>query len=442
MLNLQVIRTGVLHFFQEGIWYLNDAHGWRARVLKPLRILVLTVQGFIVDKSAFQASALTFYTLFAVVPILAVLFGLAQGFGLDDQLEKWLLLNMTGSEEIITRVVAISRNLLENTRSGVMAGVAVVLLLWSALKVLDRIETIFNQIWKVASRSMIRKFTDYLTILIIGPLLVVISSSLNIYITAHVAAFSKEVPLLGMAGPVVFPLLKLLPYGLIWVAFILVYLVIPNTRVKIIPAVIGGFVAGAVFQLVQGGYVNIQILLSRYNAIYGSFAALPLLLIWIQLSWIIVLFGAQLAYAHQHVGRHAVSVDYSRISVSLRKKYALYIYRALVLRFRKGDVAQSMQELAEELDLSYGIVARTMDSLIHCGLVSAVVSDTQEDTGYQPARDINAIFVSDVLQALDKVGDDGMPERAGEDFQRIFDAVETLSGGLRQSPADRMVKDI
>jgi membrane protein len=318
----------------------------------------------------------------------------------------------------------------------------VVLLFWSALKVLGRIETISNQIWKVASRSMVRKFTDYLAILIIGPLLVIISSSMNIYITAHVAAFSHEFPLLRVASPVVFIMLKILPYGLIWVVFILTYLVIPNTRVKIISAVIGGFVAGAVFQPLQGGYMNVQVLLSRYNAIYGSFAALPLLLIWLQLSWIIVLFGAQLAYAHQHVGRHAVAVDYSRISIGLRKKYALYIYWALVHRFRKGRAPLPMPALAERLDLPYGIVARTIDILAGCGLVSAVVVHSQEEMGYQPAMDINTISVSDVLQALDSVGDDVVPERIGADFERIFDTVETLAKGVRQSPADRLVKDI
>lgn len=323
-----------------------------------------------------------------------------------------------------------------------MAGVAVVLLFWSALKVLGRIETIFNQIWKVASRNMIRKFTDYLAILILGPLLVVISSSMNIYITAHMAAISNEVTLLRVASPVVFMLLKLLPYGLIWVVFILIYLVIPNTRVRLFPAIIGGLVAGAVFQLVQGGYINAQVFLSRYNAIYGSFAALPLLLIWMQLSWIIVLFGAQLTYAHQHVGRHAVAVDYNRISLNLQKKYALYVLWALVGRFHQGGAALSEPELAQQLDLPYGIVARAIDTLLRCGMVSAVILDSQEGVGYQPARDIHAISVSDVLQALDKAGDDELPDSSGADFQRIFDAVETLADTIRQSPTNRLVKDI
>jgi membrane protein len=237
-------------------------------------------------------------------------------------------------------------------------------------------------------------------------------------------------------------LLKLLPYGLIWLVFVLIYLVIPNTRVKFLPAIIGGLVAGAVFQLVQGGYINAQVFLSKYNAIYGSFAALPLLLIWMQLSWIIVLFGAQLAYAQQYVGRHAVAVDYSRISLNLQKKYALYVLWALIRQFHKGGATLSQPELAQQLDLPYGIVARAIDTLLRCGMISAVIVDSQEGIGYQPARDIHAISVSDVLQALDKAGDDELPDNSGGDFQRIFDAVEALADTIRHSPTDLLVKDI
>ena len=227
-----------------------------------------------------------------------------------------------------------------------------------------------------------------------------------------------------------------------WVLFVFIFLVFPNTRVKLASALIGGLVAGVVFQLIQGGYLHAQLLLSRYNAIYGSFAALPLFLIWMQLSWMIVLFGAQLAYAHQYEGYHAMTMDYERISPNLRKKYDLYIFWAIAQRFKSGAPPLTPIDCAQQLDLHPGLVSRAIENLLRCGLISAVVDGKNDDLGYQPAKDIGVVTLSDVLRALDRAGEDGLPEGSRPDLVRISDAVEALMDHSCHSSANRFIRDM
>ena len=443
MLKLHDMLGTSIDFFRAGIWQFDDGNQtwWRSAVIKPLRVIVLTIHGFIINKCAVQASALTYYTLLAVVPVLAMVLGVARGFGLDSHLEKLLYERLAGQEETINWIITISRNLLQNTRGGVIAGIGVALLFWSALKVLGRVEAALNQIWKVSSRTVIRKFTDYLSILIIGPFLLVISSSINIYISAHMVEIAKEVVILRMASPLLFFMLKFVPYCLAWLLFTVVFIVIPNVRVKLMSAAIGGLIAGVIFQLMQGGYIYTQLLLSRYNAIYGSFAALPLLLIWMQLSWIIVLFGAQLAYAHQHVGLHAMAVDYDQSSRYLRYKYALYLFWALVKRFKDGN-APTVSQLAEELDLPYALVSQVLEPLIAAELVSTVVRHDDDEYGYQPAMDPHAFTLADFLQALDRTGVEELPKNSGRELEQISLVLDDFTREIQKSKGNVVVKNI
>ena len=443
MLKLNDMWSASRNFFKVGIWQLDDGSRTRlgSAVIKPLRVIVLTIHGFIIDKCALQASALTYYTLLAVVPVLAMLLGVARGFGLELQLEKLLYERMAGQEETINWILTISRNLLQNTHGGIIAGIGVTLLFWSAVKVLGRIEAVLNQIWKVSSRSAIRKFTNYLALLVIAPFLLIISSSINIYISTHMGEFTKEVVLLRMASPLLLFLLKFVPYCLAWLLFTVVFLMIPNTRVKLVSAAIGGLIAGVIFQLMQGGYIYTQVLLSRYNAIYGSFAALPLLLIWMQLSWIIVLFGAQLASAHQHVGLHAMAVDFDRSSRYLRQKYALYVYWALIKRFQAGS-APTVSQMARDLDLHFALVSQVVDTLVRAGLISTIVRDADEEYGYQPSRDPQMVTLVDFLQTLDRSGTDELPKNSGRELERISTMLDDFTREMQNSKENLLIKNL
>lgn len=444
MAKVQAVKTKVTQFLQTEIWRLSKSELSRpkALLLKPMQVSLLTVQGFIRDNCALRASALTFYSLLSVVPVVAMAFGIAKGFGLEQRLESQLYQRLAGQEEVMEQIITFARSLLENTRGGLVAGIGVVFLFYTAIKVLGHIEATLNDIWKVKSRTFVRQFTDYLTIMIVSPLLVIISSSVNVFITTQVTAMTDRVSVLEMAGPVIFFMLQLLPYALIWLLFVMIYVVVPNTRVRFTSALIAGIIAGTCFQLLQNSYIHVQVLLSRYNAIYGSFAALPFFLIWLQLSWMIVLLGAQIAYAHQHVGQHALTVDYQDASSGLQKKYALYLLRMIIAAFEKGGPPLTAEQIAERLNLPHALVIQLLDRLMQGGLVAAVQHAALEELGYQPARDIHGISVADVLDVWDRIGQDDLPESEDQSLAQVATTLADIGRELRKTSANRLVKDL
>jgi membrane protein len=435
----------IVHFFTDEIWRVNKEKLSRPRAMwvTTLRIAAITVKDYVRDNCALRASALTFYSLLSIVPVVALAFGVSKGFGLEQRLESQLHQRFAGQEEVISRVIDFARTLLENTKGGLIAGIGVLLLIWSAVKVLNHIEVTLNHIWKVQARSPIRKFTDFLSIMIISPLLVVVSSSVNVYITAEVTALTGKLTLLQAAGPLIFFLLKLLPFGLIWLLFILIYLVMPNTQVRFSSAFVAGIIAGSIYQILQGVYINAQVLLSRTNAIYGSFAALPFFLLWLQLSWMIVLLGAEIAYAHQHAGHFSMAADYRRISTNIRRRYALHILRLVIRRFQEGEPPLTVDQIAKTLKLPYLLVSQLIGDLQNSHLVSAVRAGKNNGSpAYQPARDINSITIGTVLEALDKADGSYWPASDDPEFSRISQALDEVQAALRNSPADRLVKNL
>jgi membrane protein len=231
-----------------------------------------------------------------------------------------MLEKFSGQEEVMNRVVGFANSLLDNTKGGMIAGIGIVFLLWTVLKLLSHIERSFNDIWDVKKpRTYGRKFSDYLSIMLISPILFILSSSVTVFITTQITMITQKVALIGMFSPVIFFMMKFTPYCLMWVLFIFMYILMPNTRVNFSSGMIAGVIAGTIFQIVQWAYVDFQVGMARYNAIYGSFAALPLFLIWIQMSWLIVLFGAEISFAYQYVDTYDFEPDRRRISPAFKK---------------------------------------------------------------------------------------------------------------------------
>jgi membrane protein len=395
------------------------------------------------DRCALRASALTFYSLLSVVPVMAMAFGISKGFGLEQRLEKQLYLRLSGQEEVVSRIIEFSRSLLENTKGGLIAGIGVAMLFWSAIKVLSHIEGALNAIWRVRARTFIRKFSDYLAIMVISPLLIIVSSSVNVYITTQVKAMTGKLALLQAASPVIIPILKLLPFGLIWLLFILIYMVMPNTRVRFSSALIAGIAGGTIYQVSQGLYISAQVLVSKYNAIYGSFAALPLFLIWLQVSWMIVLLGAEIAYNHQHVSQYAMAADHGTASPDLCKRHALSILRLVARRFQAGEAPLTAAGISETLKIPLLFVEQMAERMVRCGLLSVVESKKGNGPGsYQPARDIHTTTVASALAALDKGGRNGDFVPSDESFLKVSLAMDEIYQAMAESPANRLIIDI
>ncbi|HEY1038736.1 MAG TPA: YihY/virulence factor BrkB family protein, partial [Bacteroidia bacterium] len=303
MSRIFAIIRGSSHFLNHKLWRLRveKLDKKQGFLIKQLRIFTLAIKGFNEDKCLLKASALTYYLLFSIVPIIALAFAIAKGFGFEKKLEENLLQDLSEQKEVLTQVFTYANEMLSNAKGGIIAGVGVVLLLWSVMKLLGNIEDSFNEIWEIKkSRSFVRKFTDYLSIILIAPIFIIVSGSITVILKSQVDSAMHDYSWLQTIGPVFRVLLKLLSFLLITGLFTFIYMVLPNTKVKVGSAFKAAIVAAILFELLEWGYITFQIGVAQYNAIYGSFAALPLFLVWVQYSWFIVLFGAELAFANQH----------------------------------------------------------------------------------------------------------------------------------------------
>ena len=445
MTDILTLKTKVIHFVRTDIWRVRakDLSRIRYFLVKQLRILILTVRGFGKDKCPLSASALTFYSVLSIVPVVAMAFGIAKGFGFQNLLEKQLLEKFQGQEEVMNRVVTFARTLLENTKGGVIAGIGVVFLLWTVIKLLSQIERSFNGIWEVKThRTYGRKFSDYLSIMLISPILFILASSATVFITTQIKTITQKVALIGMFSPLIFFMLKFIPYGLIWILFTFMYMLMPNTKVNFSSGLISGVIAGTIYQIAQWGYIAFQVGVAKYNAIYGSFAALPLFLIWIQLSWLVVLFGAEISFAYQYVDTYEFEPDGRVISPAFKKLLSLQISRLVISRFFKAEPPLSAFRIAKTLEIPIRLVQQLLDELVEARILSETEAKKNKDVSYQPARDINTITINTVIEALERNGVDNIPVAQTTELSHLSQALETLNEEIEKSPSNRLLKDI
>lgn len=443
--NVKTRLDRTVQFVSGDIWRtrLADAPFWKRFYLRLLRILVLSVRGFKEDAGMLRASSLTFYTLLSIVPVAAMAFGIAKGFGFQKVLETQLYENFPGQEEVIGQVVRFAQSLLETTQGGVVAGIGLVLLFWAVIKVLSNIENAFNTIWGVHQpRSTVRKFSDYLSIMLISPLLVFLQSSATVFITTQVSQIAEKISLIGYFSPLITLSFKLIPYGIVWVLFTMIYLVMPNTRVAFPSALTAGVIAGTGYQLFQWAYIALQVGAARYNAIYGSFAALPLFLVWLQTSWAIVLFGAEISFATQHASDHEFETDTRKASPGLRKLIALQIVRLVVDKFIAGAAPLSAAAVAADISRPPRLTERVLNELVESGILNEVRLAEGDVPTYVPARDVDQFTLSYILEALEARGVNELPLPEGPAHQALSNALAQLRESLRQSPGNLKLKDL
>lgn len=410
---------------------------------KCFRGIVSSFKEFHRDRCSLRAASLTLYSLFAIVPVMAMAFGIAKGFGFQQFLESKVLVMFEGQEAIIKNVLAFSNNLLEKTHGGPMAIIGIILLLYSLVKLLGHIENAFNQIWWVkGDRSLLRKITDYMTISIAAGLLVIFSSSANIFVTTRLKNFMEYLSLpasienLISFGFNIFPLLS------IWVLFVFFYVIIPNKKIDVTAAAVGAVIAGTIFQLVQIFYLKFQVGVSNYNAIYGSFAALPLFLIWLQLSWVILLYGAEIAFVWENTASlEADGMDYDKLSLHQQKLIVLRMVLLCVKRFARGDCPATDLEISKELKLPLKIIKILLEKLLATNLLFQVTS-SQGSQGYSPAIDIESLTIMDVITAFEQPAENCIDVSSALDFATLEESLNTFTRSARDSSGDRKLKDL
>lgn len=435
----------VIKFVTTDIWRIRSKDLPRPRwfLIRLLRILILSIRGLFEDKGSLRASALTFWSTLSVVPVVAMLFGIAKGFGFQKNLETQLLEKLEGQEEVVSWIIKFAHNTLETTKGGVIAGIGILVLFWTIIKVLGNIENAFNDIWGVKQgRPIIRKISDYLSLMLIGPVLFMMSSTVTVLIRSEVTSFVQKIPLLGGISPIIFSTLKLFPYAAIWVLFVFMYIFMPNTKVRFRSGALAGVIAGTLYQVFQRAYIIFQIGVAKNNAIYGGFAAFPLFLVWLQVSWLIVLFGAEIAFAHQNVDTYEFEPDCLRVSHSFKRLLSLRLVQLLAKDFSDGKKWCNETEISQKLEIPIRLVRQILYNLVEANIISPVKVDDDKTSAYQPALSPETLTIKSVVDALEQHGSDNIPVARTEDLDKISESLKTFDELIEKSPANLRLVDI
>ena len=396
-----------------GVWQDTRSTWW----INLVKIVNLSVTSFLDKNLQQKASALTYSTILAMVPALAMLFAIGRGFGFQNMVEAGLLKFIPLQGDALSSIMSFVDSYLEQSSEGVFVGIGIIFLLWSLVSLLGNVEDTFNHIWgEKTGRSFYRKVTDYTAIFMILPVLMICSNGIAIYMSVATSG--------TLLSPVVGFVLDAAPTVLIWLFFTLAYMLIPNTRVKFLSALIPGLLCGTTFQVVQWLMLSGQIYVSKYNAIYGSFAFLPLLLILIQLSWLICLSGVVMAYSSQSIFRFGFRDEIKNISQNYGERVAIIALAVIVRRFVRAQPPLSKAELSGGTGIPIRLAGKVVDRLVKVGLLSAVVGKDEREFAYQPAIDVELMTVAMVANRLRSAGS----ERFIGDFDARYAAAHSFLG--------------
>ncbi|MBR5138217.1 MAG: YihY family inner membrane protein [Alistipes sp.] len=407
--------------------------GWTVR---PLKVVIYTLEGLLAHGTMDMSATLTFYTVISLVPVLALVFAVMNGFGFTERLIDNLYALLPQMPEVVDYIVEFANKALARTQGGLVATVSLLTLFWAVIRVFESIEANFNKIWEVkSSRNLVRKYSDYITVVVIAPLLWIVATSIGSY--------ARE--MLGVEGSMWLQVSsKALSLVLVWAMFAFVYLVLPNTKVRLRSAMLAGIMAGTGFFIFQALYVYLIKWMTSYSAIYGSFAALPLFLLWMQNSWSILLLGCELSFAIQNEKRYDEERELPATSHDDNRKLMVAITSYVADAFRRGQGAVPMISIRESLGIHTRIASKLVQKLVTAGILNEVRCEEEEyEVAYAPARDISTLSVCDVLEAVDRSA-----EGPTEDMCRVAiarraeQAVEGIKRTAVQSEDNKLILDI
>jgi membrane protein len=302
--------------------------------------------------------------------------------------------------------------------------------------VLNNIEASFNDIWQIRkARSFVRKFSDYLAIMILSPFAIGLSGSFMVKIQSA----ANEIELLR---PLMSSLIKSVPYVSIWILFTIVYIVMPNTKVKFKYAVIAGIIAGTVALLFQSLYQGLQLGVLRWGTLYGTIAFIPLFLMWLQITWLIVLMGAELSFAYQNIENYEFELNALNLSQSNKRILTLLISHRIIKNFEEGTEPWNTETLSHALGMPIRLVNELVYELVEAGILSELAAANPKERSYQPAVDIHKISVAYIYNQMEKVGGDHLIVTESDDLQKITRIHEHILHSIRESPSNILIKDL
>ena len=435
--NLNQIKT----FLLEDIWRVTDDEVSKKKgmLYNAIKIATLSVKEFTERRVVNKASALTYSTLLAIIPILALLFAIARGFGFSNLLEDQFRNGLGGQAQTAETILSFIDSYLSHAKSGIFIGVGLIMLFYTVLLLTHNMERTFNSIWQVKKpRSLYRKMTDYFSMMLLLPLLIMLSSGISIFMST----FLKTMEEFFLLAPVIKFLVRLTPFVLTWGMFTALYIFMPNTKVKLKFAIVPGILAGSAFQAFQYLYIGSQIWVSRYNAIYGSFAAIPMFLLWTQISWSICLYGAQLCYVAQNLRNFSFSKETENISRRYHDFLCILIMSLICKRFQTEESPYTAESLSDEHKIPIRLTTTILYELQDLHMIYETPGEGEdEEMAYLPSVDINQMNVAMLLSRLDKEGSEAFKIDRSQ-YTNTWDALAKARESYYKETSSILLKDL
>ena len=414
--------SDIIRFLRYDMWRVTatEFDGFFQRLgYIIIRTIVLVARGFTSKNLNDKAKALTYSLIFAIVPILAMIVAIAQGFGVADVIENQLNKSFLGETNLVPTIMEMVQRYLDTAQGGVFIGIGILILLWAIYSFFQSVETAFNKIWNVhKSRSILRQVTTYVTIVVLIPVIVVCSAGITIFLnttiesTLHVEALHHFFHTSGV---------KFLQFAMCWLLFTVMYVGIPNTKVRFLSALIPGVIMGTLFQLLQMLSVYLIAFLSRTSIVYGAFATIPILMTWLQYTSLLILIGAEMSYAIQNNEEFEYEQDLNRMSRRYKDFVMLYLLSVIIKRFEADEAPLTAHELAIRDHLPIRLVNQLVGRMVETGILREVYTDEEEEKCYQPALDTHKISVGMVIGRIETQGNELFLQKPTDEMQAFWD---------------------
>lgn len=403
MSKLTIFLQKAYHFIVHDVWRITETELSKKRRIsyRFLKVIVISVRRIKEDDLDIRASALTYSILFALVPMIALFIAIGKGFGVENMIQQKLEEVLVAQRELIPTILDFVDKYLETAQGGLFIGIGIFILLFSVLNFFNQVEKTFNKIWEVKkSRSMMLQITSYFSALFLIPVFMVLSGGLSIYLNNLIT----ELQLQNILSPITHLGMKFAPFFISWIIFSFMYIAIPNTRVNFKSGGLAGIIAGTAFQFFQNIYINGQVYLARYDLVYGSFAAIPLLLLWLQISCMIILLGAEISYASQNLQNYDYEGDSNNISIRYKRFLTLFLTYVIVKRFENNDPTLKNDEIAADYKLPIRLVNQILTELSEIAIIIEITDEDIKTRAYQPAMDINKLSVGMLFDKYESHG--------------------------------------
>lgn len=436
---MQRMTAKALKFYNYcayGVWE-DTRRKFSVNLIKTLNI---TVKSFLNTDIQTQACAMTYRTLLALVPALALLFAIGRGFGLQDFLQDELLKIFPSQQVVINRTLTFVDSYLNQASEGIFVGVGIVFLLYTVISLLINVEDSFNLIWNVRQgRSFWRKITDYTAMLLILPVLMICGGGLTMFLSTTLQSFFHW----SFMTPILSALFEFGSFLFSCLFFAAAFMMIPNTKVKFQNALLAGLFTGVGFQILQWLFVTGQLYVAKYNAIYGSFSFLPLLLIWLQFVWVICLTGSLLCYASQNIFQFTFSDQINHIAPDYSEKLTIAVAAIIVQQFVRQKPPMTVAEISKNFELPSRLITDITNRLCDVNILSHVVIDEEHNVyGLQPAVEPNLISINYMRKRLNQFGTKNFIPNFNQNFAGVIQIVDTINQKISQTTEDILLKDL